>query len=113
MKEIKAYIKEVKQDDVTRALHRIEGLTGASFSRVLGFGRGKAQSSGYKPDSDPSGYVHHMKVEVVCSEDLAEPVVRAIHQAAHTGLRGDGRIYVSTIDQAVRIQDEPGGTETA
>ncbi|WP_269541609.1 P-II family nitrogen regulator [Cerasicoccus fimbriatus] len=107
MKEIKAYIKESRQDAVTCALHQIAGLTGASFSKVLGFGRGKDQSSGYKPDTDPSGYVHHVKVEVVCTEDLVGSVISAIHHAAHTGLRGDGRIFVSSIERDVRIQSKP------
>lgn len=107
MKEIKAYIKEFKQEAVTRALHQIEGVTGASFSRVLGFGRGKDQSSGYNPDADPSGYVHHVKVEVVCEDALVDQIIGAIHHAAHTGLRGDGRVFVSSIDRAVRLQDDP------
>lgn len=107
MKEIKAYIKAIKQDAVTRALHEIEGLSGASFSNILGFGRGKNQTSGYNPDVDPSGYVHHVKVEVVCNDDLADAVISAIHHAAHTGLRGDGRIFVSSVESDVRIQNEP------
>ena len=107
MKEIKAYIKEIKQEAVTRALHQVEGLTGASFSRVRGFGRGKDKSCGYNPDSDPSGYVRHVKVEVVCNDAVAEKVVEVIHRAAHTGLRGDGRLFVSTIDRAIRLQDDP------
>lgn len=107
MKEIKAYIKDSKQDAVTSALHQIEGLNGASFSKVLGFGRGKDQTSGYRPDADPSGYVHHVKVEVVCSDDLADTVIRAIHHAAHTGLRGDGRIFVSSVERDYRIQNKP------
>jgi nitrogen regulatory protein PII len=107
MKEIKAYIKAIKQDQVARALHQVEGLTGASFSQVLGFGRGKDSSSGFRPDADPSGYVKHVKVEVVCKDGLADAVVHAIHRAAHTGLRGDGRIFVSDVEQAGRIQEAP------
>ena len=97
MKEIKAYIKAIKREAVTRALHEIEGLTGASFSDVLGFGRGKENSSGYNPDADPSGYVKHVKVEVVCRDDLANQVVETIREAAYTGLRGDGKIYINKI----------------
>lgn len=107
MKEIKAYIKAIKQDEVTRALHRVEGLAGASFSQVLGFGRGKEQSSGFRPDDDPSGYVHHVKVEVVCDDELADNVVQAIHRAGHTGRRGDGVIFVSDVDRRIRIQVAP------
>lgn len=107
MKEIKAYIKEFKREPVTRALHEIEGLTGASFSDILGFGRGKEKSLGFNPDSAPGGYVLHVKVEVVCEDELAETVVKAIHRAARTGLRGDGRIYVSNVEREVKIQEEP------
>ncbi|RME67532.1 MAG: P-II family nitrogen regulator [Verrucomicrobia bacterium] len=107
MKQVKAYIKANKQADVTRALHHIEGLTGASFSNVVGFGRGKQNTSGYNPDADVSGYVRHVKVEVVCSDALVGQVVDTIHRAAHTGLRGDGRIYVSDVESEVRIQEDP------
>lgn len=107
MKEIKAYIKAMKREAVTRALHEVEGLQGASFSDVLGFGRGKAESSGYSPDADPSGYVKHVKVEIVCDDLLVGKVVNTIHRAAHTGLRGDGCIFVSDIEQNLRIQSEP------
>lgn len=105
MKEIKAYIKAIKQDEVTRALHQIDGLTGASFSKVLGFGRRKEKTSGFNPDADPSGYVHHVKLEVVCEESLESVVVETICRSARTGLRGDGKIYISDISRAVRIQD--------
>jgi nitrogen regulatory protein PII len=107
MKEIKAYIKAFKRDEVTRALHEIDGLQGASFSNVLGFGRGKAESSGYVPDADPSGYIKHVKVEVVCENELTESVIGAIHRAAHTGLRGDGCIFVSEVERKKRIQEMP------
>jgi len=105
MKEIKAYIKAMKREAVTHALHEIEGLQGASFSEVLGFGRGKAESSGYSPGADPSGYVKHVKVEIVCDDSLADKVIDAIHHAAHTGLRGDGCIFISDIEHKVRIQE--------
>jgi len=105
MKEIKAYIKNIKRETVTHALHEIEGLEGASFSNVIGFGRSKAESSGRSPDFDPSGYVKHVKVEVVCDDALADEVVQAIHLAAHTGLRGDGRIFVCDVNREIRIQN--------
>lgn len=107
MKEIKAYIKAFRRDKVTQALHRIEGLDGASYSDVLGFGRGKEQSSGFHTEDLPSDYVRHIKVEVVCDDGLEPEVVRAIHHAAHTGLRGDGRIFVSDVGRSIRIQEEP------
>lgn len=111
MKEIKAYIKSMKREAVTHALHEIEGLEGASFSNVVGFGRGKEKSSGLSPDFDPSGYVKHVKVEVFCHDALADEVIEAIHCAAHTGLRGDGRIFVTDVNRDMRIQDKPETTQ--
>ena len=105
MKEIKAYIKAIKLHDVTRALHAIEGVDGASVSEVRGFGRSKATSSGW--GDGPSEFVKHMKLEVVCEDELEAQVVAAIHKAAHTGLRGDGKIYVSDIARSARIQSDP------
>ena len=105
MKEIKAYIKAMKREAVTHALHAIEGVQGASFSDVIGFGRGKADSAGYSPSADPSGYVKHVKVEVVCDDSLADKVIHAIHRSAHTGLRGDGHIFVTDIEHKIRIQE--------
>lgn len=106
MKEIKAYIKAIKRESVIHALHRIEGLDGASYSDVLGFGRGKENSSGYTPDYNIIG-AKHVKVEVVCEDALEGEVVAAIHRAAHTGLRGDGRIFISDAGRSVRIQEAP------
>lgn len=105
MKEIKAYIKAIKLNEVTKALHEIEGLDGASISEVQGFGRGKANSGNYSHDRNPSGLVKHLKLEVVCQNELEETIVDAIHRAAHTGHRGDGKIYVSDISKSVRIQN--------
>ncbi|WFB34504.1 P-II family nitrogen regulator [Kiritimatiellota bacterium B12222] len=105
MKEIKAYIKTIKLDAVTRALHQIDRLDGASYTKVLGFGRGKEASSGLSPDDDITGSSKHVKIEVVCEDLLEEIVVQAIHKAAHTGLRGDGQIFISDITRSVRIQN--------
>ncbi|HBR94248.1 MAG TPA: transcriptional regulator [Opitutae bacterium] len=107
MKEIKAYIKAFKRETVTRALHEIDGLDGASYSKVLGFGRGKENSSGYTPNYDITSASKHVKVEVVCEDALEADVVEAIHHAAHTGLRADGRIFVSDVRRSIRIQEVP------
>ena len=106
MKEIKAYIKSIKREAVVHSLHQIEGLDGASYSDILGFGRGKENSSGYTPDYNIIG-AKHVKVEVICEDALEEEVVAAIHHAAYTGLRGDGRIFVSDVDRSLRIQEAP------
>ena len=104
MKEIKAYIKPHKLTAVTMALHRIEGLTGASVSEVRGFGRGKDKSSRHRVGDDLIDYEPHVKIEVVCQARVAEAVIAAIQTAAHTGLRGDGKIYVTDVQNALRIE---------
>lgn len=101
MKEIKAYIKQQKLDEAIWALHRIEGLSGVSVVAARGCGRGWR-----RPDADPGDLVSErlsMKLEVFCRDELVEEVVAAIERAAHTGLKGDGKIYVVNVEQAVRI----------
>ena len=104
MKEIKAYIKPHKLSKVTMALHKVEGLTGMSVVDVRGFGRGKAKDAPHRIVEDLVDYVPHVKIEIVCTDDVVEKIVSVIEKTAHTGLRGDGKIYVLTIDDAVRIQ---------
>lgn len=102
MKKITAFIKPNKLDDVSHVLHKIDRLTGLSVSEVRGFGRGRGKQEG-APDSELFGFVAHFRVEIVCHDDLVEPVCQAIESSAHTGLRGDGKIYVGPVEQAVRI----------
>jgi nitrogen regulatory protein PII len=99
MKEIKAYIKRHKLDEVIRALRKIEGLTGISVIDSCGYGIGWGATKGEEQIDCRPG----VKVEIVCRDDLADQVVATIEKAAHTGLKGDGKIYVSSIEQAVRI----------
>jgi len=103
MKEVKAYIKQIKLPDVIWALHAIEGLTGLTMTEVYGHGRGKGQSSHDKVKFLSIEAVPRIKLEIVCSDDLVDTVVSTIQKAAHTGQRGDGKIYVSEISNAVRI----------
>jgi len=103
MKEIKAYIKPHKLSVVTLGLHKVEGLTGLSVVDVKGFGRGKAKDAPNRIVEDQVGYIPHVKIEIVCTDDKVEEIVSVIEKAAHTGLRGDGKIYISSIDDAVRI----------
>jgi nitrogen regulatory protein PII len=99
MKEIKAYMKRHKLDDVIRALRKIEGLTGLSVIESCGYGIGwTSPKSEGQIDCRPG-----VKLEIVCRDDLIEEVVATIEKTAHTGLKGDGKIYVSSIEQAVRI----------
>jgi nitrogen regulatory protein PII len=99
MKEIKAYIKKHKLDEVTRTLRKIDGLTGMSVIECCGYGVGWGAASFEEHLSCRPG----IKIEVFCSDELAEEVVSRIEEAAHTGLKGDGKIYVGSIDLAARI----------
>ena len=103
MKEIKAYIKPHKLTAVTHALHQVDGLTGMSAIEVRGFGQSKGKSERHRIDYELELLVSHVKVEVACRDELVDQVVAVIQQAAHTGLSGDGKIYVSAIEDAVRI----------
>lgn len=104
MKEIKAYIKPHKLSKVTLALHKVEGLTGMSVVDVRGFGRGRGKDAPHRIVDDLVDYVPHVKIEIVCTDDKIEEIVSTIEKEAHTGLRGDGKIYISTIDDAIRIE---------
>lgn len=102
MKMITAFIKPHKLTDVTDALHAVDGLSGGSVSDVRGFGRGRAEA----PDKvryETLDYLPRVRIEVACPDELVEKVVSVIEAASHTGLRGDGKIYVATLDLAVRI----------
>ncbi len=97
MKEIKAYIMRHRLDKVIRALRNITGLTGVSIIDSIGFGAGWRSGDG-EADSHPG-----VKIEMSCLDELVDDVVTTIEKTAHTGLKGDGKIYVSNIEQAVRI----------
>ncbi len=105
MQEIKAYIKLHKVEAVTLALHRIDVVTGMSVSEVRGFGRSKVHTSAANPIDGAADFVKHCKVEVVCHDQYVDEVVQAFKSEAHTGLRGDGRVFVSDVNRAIRIED--------
>lgn len=110
MKMVIAFIQPFMSDAVEAALHRIGGLTGATFADVRGFGRGG------HPDAPASegvlGTVHKVRVEVIVPTALEDEVVRAIERAARTGNRGDGKIVVVAVSRALRIATGEEG-ETA
>ncbi len=103
MKKIEAYIKAHKLTDVTMALRRVADLSGATAFDARGWGRGKQQDETNHSDQQSSDFEPHVGVAVFCPDRLVEAAVTAIEHAAHTGLRGDGKIYVLPVDDAVRI----------
>ena len=103
MKEIKAYIKPHMLSNVVTALSNLEGLTGLSVTKVQGFGRSRAKGARHRIVEDLIDYVPHVKLEIVCSDTFVDEIVSIIEKTARTGLSGDGKIFVSHIETAVRI----------
>lgn len=104
MKAVVAFIRPSKEEAVRDALHNVPGLNGASFSDVRGFGRGGRH--GHSPDEEAEavlGTARKVRVDVMTTDTLAPKVAAVITEAAHTGNRGDGKVYVLPVESAVRI----------
>ena len=103
MKMIMAVIKPFKLDDVREALteHGIEGLT---VTEVKGFGRQKGQTEVFRGAEYTVSFLPKVKIEVVVDDAKVDKVVEAIQNAANTGRIGDGKIFVSNIEQVIRIR---------
>src|ERR1700750_3272662 len=109
MKKVEAIIKPFKLDEVKEALSSI-GVQGLTVSEVKGFGRQKGHTELYRGAEYVVDFLPKVKLEVVVDDGLAERVVEAIETAARTGRIGDGKIFVSTVDEALRIRTgEKGG----
>ena len=103
MKLITAIIKPFKLDAVREALTAL-GVSGLTVTEVQGFGRQKGQKEIYRGAEYDTNMVPKIKIEVACPSGLAERVIEAVQEAAHTGSIGDGKIFVSDIGHAVRIR---------
>ena len=103
MKKIEAIIKPFKLDEVKEALHEI-GVSGITVLEAKGFGRQKGHTELYRGAEYVVDFLPKVKLEVVVSDDQTDRVVEAISNAAQTGRIGDGKIFVSTIDKAIRIR---------
>ncbi len=101
MKKIKAYIKSHRLTEVTLALHKVEGMPGMSVTEVKGFGRRELHEDGQS--QSPQDFVSISKIEIFCLDEMVNNLVETIEKVAHTGLCGDGKIYVVPVEQAVRI----------
>lgn len=112
MKLVIAYLQPFMAERVVEALHEISGLSGATLGAVRGFGRGRA--GGLLPsitEEDLVGTQPRQRLELVLAEDLLEQVLAVIQQTAHTGQRGDGKIYVLDVVDAIRIRTGERGRE--
>ena len=110
MKMITAIIKPFKLDDVREALSEI-GVQGITVTEVKGFGRQKGHTELYRGAEYVVDFLPKVKVEVAVDTDIAEKVIEAIRGAANTGKIGDGKIFVTTVEQVVRIRTGETGPE--
>jgi len=110
MKKIEAVIKPFKLDEVKEALHEI-GLKGITVTEAKGFGRQKGHTELYRGAEYVVDFLPKVKIELVLEETMVERAVEAIQQAARTGRIGDGKIFVSPIEEAIRIRTGERGTE--
>jgi nitrogen regulatory protein P-II 1 len=109
VKKIEAIIKPFKLDEVKEALQEV-GLQGITVTEAKGFGRQKGHTELYRGAEYVVDFLPKVKVEVVLTDELVDKAVEAIQAAARTGRIGDGKIFISTIEQAVRIRTgETGG----
>ncbi|HRY03101.1 MAG TPA: P-II family nitrogen regulator [Beijerinckiaceae bacterium] len=110
MKKIEAIIKPFKLDEVKEALHEI-GLQGITVTEAKGFGRQKGHTELYRGAEYVVDFLPKVKIEIVLADDAVARAVDAIRNAAQTGRIGDGKIFVSNIEQALRIRTGETGTD--
>ena len=103
MKKVEAIIKPFKLDEVKEALHEV-GVSGITVTEAKGFGRQKGHTELYRGAEYVVDFLPKVKIEVVVEDDLAERVLEAIVKAAETGRIGDGKIFVTPIETAIRIR---------
>lgn len=110
MKKIEAIIKPFKLDEVKEALQEI-GLQGITVIEAKGFGRQKGHTELYRGAEYVVDFLPKVKIEVVLGDDVLDKAVEAIQKAAKTGRIGDGKIFISSIDDAIRIRTGETGQE--
>ncbi len=110
MKKIEAIIKPFKLDEVRERLTEI-GIEGVTVLEVRGFGRAGGRATIYPGAEYIVDFVPRIKVEVIVPQEVAHEVIDAIISAAHTGQPGDGKIFVSPVDEAIRISTKERGPD--
>ena len=110
MKKIEAVIKPFKLDEVKEALHEI-GLQGLTVTEAKGFGRQKGHTELYRGAEYVVDFLPKVKLEIVLDDALVERAIEAIQRAAHTGRIGDGKIFVTQVEEAIRIRTGERGVE--
>lgn len=111
MKKIKAIIQPFMLQPVIEALKEMSGLPGVTVSEVRGFGRSRANDAEETVVADSIDYAKKAKIEIVVPNDLAESVLATIEKHAHTGRPGDGKTFVSSVDEVVKIRTGERGEQ--
>src|ERR1700761_7460333 len=110
MKKVEAIIKPFKLDEVKEALHEV-GIKGITVVEAKGFGRQKGHTELYRGAEYVVDFLPKVKIEVVMEDSMVERAVEAIQQSAHTGRIGDGKIFISSIEEAIRIRTGERGAD--
>ncbi len=103
MKKIEAIIKPFKLDDVKEALNKI-GIHGITVTEVKGFGRQKGHTELYRGAEYRVDFVPKTKLEIISSDEIVSEIVEAVEKSAKTGNIGDGKIFISPVEEAIRIR---------
>jgi nitrogen regulatory protein P-II 1 len=111
VKEIKAVIRPAKLLEVTEELHAIEGLPGVTVFEIKGFGKGRARTAKDRVVYEMVELMPRIQLEVVVHDEMVDRVVDVIQRVAHTGNTGDGKIFVSSVDEIVKIRTNERGRE--
>lgn len=110
MKKIEAIIRHFKLDEVKEALVE-EGIRGLTISEVRGYGRQKGHTETYRGSEYQIEFIPKIKIEIVVDDTLLEKVVDAILRTAKTGQVGDGKIFISDVQEVIRIRTEESGSQ--
>jgi nitrogen regulatory protein PII len=108
VKKVEAIIKPFKLAEVQDALSEI-GIAGMTVSEVMGFGRQKGQTQVYHNGEDTADFLPKIKIELVVSDTSAEAAVKAVIRSARTGKIGDGKIFIASVEEAIRIRTHETG----
>ena len=110
MKKIEAIIKPFKLEDVKEALSGV-GIQGMTVTEVKGFGRQKGHTEIYRGSEYTVDFLPKVKIEIVVDDDRAEEVTQSIVKTANTGKIGDGKVFVSSVEEAIRIRTGETGAD--
>ncbi len=110
MKKIEAIIKPFKLDEVKNALTKI-GVQGMTVTEVKGFGRQKGHTESYRGTEYAIDFLPKSKIEIIIPDELVTPVIETIERAAKTGKIGDGKIFLSQVEEIIRIRTGERGKD--